>query len=113
MLTVPHIRIFLSSPGDVTDERDQVEVVINEINTESEFRESVSLRLFRWDDPSVVLPMPADETPQKSVDIYMTKPSACDLVVVIFWSRMGTPVIMDGREYLSGTHYEYCDACEN
>ena len=43
------------------------------------------------------------------------KPSECDVVVVIFWSRMGTPlpksyVKDDGvTPYLSGTEWEYLD----
>ena len=43
------------------------------------------------------------------------KPSECDIVVVIFWSRMGTPLPddyrkPDGTPYLSGTEWEYLDA---
>ena len=107
------IRIFLSSPGDVNPERDLAQWVIENLNNDAEFREQFHLILYRWDDPNVVLPMPADDTPQQSVNVYMTKPSACDLVVVLFWSRMGTKLVMDGREYLSGTHYEYTDALES
>ncbi|MCL4252203.1 MAG: SUMF1/EgtB/PvdO family nonheme iron enzyme [Anaerolineae bacterium] len=101
--------IFLSSPGDVEQERDDAQDVINAINNDPEF-DDIHLKLYRWDDKEVVIPMSATDTPQKSVDIYMTLPSKCDLVVVIFWSRMGSPLVMDDREYLSGTHYEYSEA---
>lgn len=111
-MPIREFRIFLSSPGDVNDERDTAQRIVHELNNDPEFRESFHLILYRWDDPAVVLPMPADETPQRSVDVYMIKPSACDLVVVLFWSRMGSKLIMDGREYLSGTHYEYLDGLE-
>lgn len=34
-------------------------------------------------------------------------PAECDIVVVLFWSRMGTPFThIDGVEYQSGTHWE-------
>jgi len=104
-------RIFLSSPGDVPHERDDAQIVVDEINASGEFKDMFTLiELYRWDNPQVVLPMPVTDIPQQSVDIYMTRPSACDLVVVVFWSRMGSPLVMDSREYLSGTHYEYQEA---
>ncbi len=103
-------KIFLSSPGDVLQERDDAQAVVDEINATGEFGHHFILKLYRWDDPTVVLPMPATNTPQESVDIYMLRPSECHLVVVLFWSRMGSPLTMDQREYLSGTHYEYLEA---
>ncbi len=105
-------KIFLSSPGDVPQERDDAQDVIDEINASGEFAHHFILKLYRWDDKSVVLPMPVTAIPQKSVDIYMLRPSACDLTVVLFWSRMGSPLVMDAREYLSGTHYEYSEALQ-
>jgi formylglycine-generating enzyme required for sulfatase activity len=105
-------KIFLSSPGDVPGERDDAQAVVDEINASGEFAHHFILKLHRWDDRSVVLPMPVTAIPQKSVDIYMIRPSACDLTVVLFWSRMGSPLVMDEREYLSGTHYEYSEALQ-
>ena len=105
-------KIFLSSPGDVPDERDDAQTVIDEINASGEFARHFILKLYRWDDQAVALPMPVTAIPQKSVDIYMIRPSACDLTVVLFWSRMGSPLVMDEREYLSGTHYEYSEALQ-
>lgn len=105
-------RIFLSSPGDVLQERDDAQAVIQELNYSGEFSHHFHLRLFRWDDKAVVLPMPVTDIPQKSVNIYMTRPSDCDLVVVLFWARMGTSLAMDERDYLSGTHYEYSEALQ-
>ena len=105
-------KIFLSSPGDVPQERDDAQTVIGEINASGEFAHHFILKLYRWDDQAVALPMPVTTIPQKSVDIYMIRPSACDLTVVMFWSRMGSPLVMDEREYLSGTHYEYSEALQ-
>jgi formylglycine-generating enzyme required for sulfatase activity len=105
-------KIFLSSPGDVSGERDDAQAVIDEISGSHEFEHHYILKLYRWDDKTVVLPMPVSSTPQKSVDLYMLRPSECDLVVVLFWSRMGSPLVMDTREYLSGTHYEYSEALQ-
>jgi formylglycine-generating enzyme required for sulfatase activity len=109
---IPHIRVFISSPGDVTQERGIAAKVIDNLNFNDEFQGKFALQPMRWDDPQVMLPMSAIETAQLSVDRYLIKPSQCDLVIVLFWSKMGTPVTLDGREYLSGTHYEFSDALE-
>ncbi len=109
---IPYIRVFISSPGDVPQERDDAQAVVEEINASGEFASHFLLKLYRWDNPDVALPMPATDTPQKSVDLYMIWPSQCDLVVVLFWSKMGSPLVMNDREYLSGTHYEYSEGLE-
>ncbi len=59
--------------------------------------------------------MEAGLTPQESIKRGLPKPSECDLVIVILWSRMGTPLPADytkpdGTAYLSGTEWEYQDA---
>jgi serine/threonine protein kinase len=99
------VTIFLSSPGDVSVEMDFAQAIIEDVNRSQEFGSHFHLSIQYFDDP--------DDVSQRSSDSYPVKPSACDLVVVIFWSRIGTPLIVDGRAYLSGTHYEYCQACEN
>ena len=61
--------------------------------------------------------MDAHLTPQEAIDKRRPKPSQCDIVVVVLWSRMGTPLPPehrkpDGRPYVSGTEYEFCDAMD-
>jgi hypothetical protein len=63
-------RISLSSPGDVPLERDDAQADIDEINASGEFDRHVILRLYRWNDERVVLPMPATATPQESEMIF-------------------------------------------
>jgi hypothetical protein len=62
--------------------------------------------------------MPAHLAPQEAVNKGLPKPSECDIVVVILWSRMGTPLApkfrkQSGEQYLSGTEWEYEDALEH
>lgn len=69
----------------------------------------------RWDDPNAPVAMPATLTPQDAVNRGLPKPSQCDVVVVILWAWMGTPLPdtygkPDGTPYLSGTEWEYEDA---
>jgi hypothetical protein len=59
--------------------------------------------------------MLATQTPQESVNAARPRPATCDIVIVILWSRMGTPLPdnlrkANGEPYLSGTEWEYEDA---
>ena len=111
-----HLRIFLSSPGDVTDERTFAQQVIEqELPKDAFLREKITCEVVRWDDPNAPVAMPAMLTPQEAVNRGLAKPSECDVVIVILWSRMGTPLPdtylkEDGTGYLSGTEYEYEEA---
>src|SRR3954465_3838504 len=61
--------------------------------------------------------MPAGLTPQEAVNRFKHKPSECDIVIVILWSRIGTHLDLaafgekpGGGPYLSGTEWEFEDA---
>src|SRR5512132_2998668 len=93
---VPLVRIFLSSPGDVAEER------------------TLARQLMAWDNQAAQIPMLATETPQESVNAARPRPATCDIVIVVLWSRMGTPLPdtlrkPNGEPYLSGTEWEYED----
>jgi energy-coupling factor transporter ATP-binding protein EcfA2 len=104
------IKIFISSPGDVTAERALAAKAVEGLNFKPRLRHHFHLLPLRWDDERVSIPMPANDSAQGAVNRYLIKPSDCDLVVVILWSKMGTAVTIDGEAYLSGTHYEFEDA---
>lgn len=110
-------RVFISSPGDVVDERGLAKATIAEFA--QTYQPSVQLEAVAWDVPGYRTPMPAALTPQQAIDLGLPKPSECDVVVVIFWSRLGTPLDPEkhpprpGRApYLSGTEWEFDDAME-
>src|SRR5262249_8521281 len=116
-LTAPrHFRVFLSSPGDVSEERALArEIIKQELPYDPFLRGQASLDVVSWDDPSSPTPMLASLTPQEAIDRGLPKPSECDFVVVILWGRMGTPLPdsvrkPNGERYLSGTEWEYQDA---
>jgi len=110
------LRIFLSSPGDVYAERALVrDIIERELAKERLFRLGAKLDVITWDDPNASVPMDAHLTPQEAVNRALPQPSECDVVIVILWSRMGTPLSEsfkkpDGTRYLSGTEYEYLNA---
>jgi hypothetical protein len=108
-------RIFLASPSDVSDERELARAVIGQIRLERAFRYHLDLQCIAWDQPGVEAAMEANLTPQEAIKKGLPKPSECDIVVVILWSRIGTPLPPeykkpDGTTYLSGTEWEYQDA---
>jgi len=110
MPTVPLIRIFLSSPGDVNQER---KIVLDEIDLLPDlpmFRDKVMIRTIAWDKPGAGTVMRATLTPQEAINKGLPKPADCDIVIVMFWSRMGTPFQMDGEQFMSGTHWELLNA---
>jgi len=112
-----HLRAFLASPGDVSDERAHVRKTLEELPYDPLLRGKISLEVVAWDKPGAGTPMLAGMTPQEAIAQGLPKPSQCDIAVVILWSRMGTPlppayVKPDGSPYLSGTEWEYEDAME-
>ena len=110
-----HLRIFVSSPGDVPDERRIARELIETLPKGHLLAGKVTLELVGYDDPYASTPMDAGDTPQVSVNRYKHMPSECHLTVVILWSKIGTPLPAgqpraDGSRYESGTVWEYEDA---
>ena len=108
-------RIFLASPGDVSYERELARAVVEQIRGERAFRGRIDLQCIGWDQPGGEVAMEANLTPQEAIKKGLPQPSECDLVAVILWSRIGTPLPPeykkpDGTTYLSGTEWEYQDA---
>jgi HEAT repeat protein len=101
----------VSSPGDVGEERAIVhELLDRELKYDPAFRGKLSFEVVSWDNPISPTPMTARLTPQEAVNRFRAKPSDCDVVIVILWSRLGTHLVIDGKPYLSGTEYEYGEA---
>src|SRR5262249_53006563 len=68
-----------------------------------------------WDHPGLETPLAAQLTPQEAINASRPKPSECDVVLVILWARIGTPlpseyVKADGTRYESGTEWAHSDA---
>lgn len=99
------LRIFISSPGDVQQERMIAKRVISDLSRA--YRDYVILEPILWED----LPLEATGSFQGGID-YFLKLSPIDIAVFILWSRLGTKLGSsfcreDGSEYNSGTEYEF------
>jgi hypothetical protein len=112
--SVRHVRIFVASPGDVDQERWLAREVIERLGKDPAFRDRLKVDPILWNDPEAPAPMLANLTPQESVTRGLVRPSDCDIVITIFWSRMGSPLEKplrtDKTPFLSGTEWEFEDA---
>jgi formylglycine-generating enzyme required for sulfatase activity len=114
---VRQFRIFLASPGDVTQERALAGEVFEQLRHELRFRDELNLQKVAWDQPGQAIALPMGMTPQQAISQGLMQPCECDLVLILLWSRMGTPlpaeyVKPDGSPYLSGTEWEYWNAMQ-
>lgn len=101
---LPAIRIFISSPGDVAEERDGARRVISGLQR---FYPNVRLEPVLWEE----LALPATASFQQTID-YLLDREPIDIAVFILWSRLGSPLGTsitrpDGTPYRSGTEREF------
>ena len=98
--TITEVRIFISSPGDVREERDLLEdVITNELQPTIGKQLGLYLHPMRWE--KMVTPHMGDI--QKNVFKEMGE---YDIFVGLFWKRFGTPT----SEHESGSEAEFRDA---
>jgi hypothetical protein len=80
------VRIFISSPSDVAEERKAAaELIEDELAKREAFVEKLKLRAFRYDDPNSDTPFLAGHSPQASVDQRVRSADA-QIVVAILWA---------------------------
>lgn len=110
------MRVFLSSPGDVVEERNAAREILEKLAREPLLRGRVTIEVISWDDPDAPAPMLANLSPQDAVNRGLPTPAMCDLTVAILWGRFGTPLTQplkkDGTAYRSGTEWEFENALE-
>jgi len=99
------LSVFISSPGDVAEERALGGRVFRRLATE--FADVLMIKTFLWEHE----PMFAHAGFQEQIP----RPSQCDLVVSILWSRLGTRLPADfapepGHAPPTGTEFEVRDA---
>jgi hypothetical protein len=106
------VTIFFASPTDVMAERERAARVIDQL--QSRFREYVTIEPVFFEDNDRYY------TADRSFQEQIPDPAATDLVVSIFWCRLGSElpadlfgVMPDGRPYPGGAVYELIRALES
>ena len=104
------LRIFVSSPGDVTAPREIAALTIERLA--QDYARFLSIEPYLWEFEAMV----ASGHFQDSIE----PPSAFDVVVLILWSRLGTHLPertavreyrgLDGRVPVTGTEWEFEEA---
>ena len=96
--TVTQIRVFVASPGDVPDERDALDEVVDDLRHSFD---DLDVRLLRWERDTY----PAMGRPQGVVNDQVGE---FDVFVGVMWKRFGTRT----GEADSGTEEEFNRAFE-
>ncbi len=100
------IRIFISSPGDVAEEREKAREVIRRL--QRRYIGKLELVPVLWEE----MPLEVDAPFQQGIETILNKNQGIDLAVFILWSRLGSPLgkrvlRADGTQYRSGTEREF------
>ena len=100
------LRIFISSPGDVAEERDRAKQVVESLRRR--YAGKFLLKPLLWED----IPLQPDMSFQQGIDMVLSQDRGLEIAVFILWSRLGTPLGKtiprpDGGEYRSGTEREF------
>lgn len=107
-----HIRVFIASPGDVADERHAVFDVVSRLFYDPLLKGRISTEVVAWDGPFYSVPLLAATDPQSAIAMGLPKPSECDVVIVVLFSRLGTYLPAkfnqdEGTRPVTGTEWEY------
>lgn|GEM_PF-1246446 len=96
------VRIFVSSPSDVEHERAAVKDVVERLG--QEYLPYFEMTAVLWEEEALT----ADRTFQAG----LTQPRDCDIVLVILWTRLGSPLPEEPYRGMTGTEWEFVNAVE-
>ena len=96
------VKIFVSSPSDVEHERAAVKDIIERLG--NEYLPYFQLQAVLWEEEALT----ADRTFQAG----LTQPEDCDIVLVILWTRLGSPLPDEPYRGMTGTEWEFINAVE-
>jgi WD40 repeat protein len=96
------IRVFVSSPADVEHERAAVKDIVERLSRE--YLPYFELQAVLWEEEALT----ADRTFQAG----LTQPEDCEIVLVILWTRLGSPLPEEPYRGMTGTEWEFVNAVE-
>jgi WD40 repeat protein len=96
------VQIFVSSPSDVDHERALVKDIIEALA--QEYLPYFKLQAVLWEEEAL--------TAAQSFQAGLLRPAECDIVLVMLWTRLGTPLADDPYGGMTGTEWEFVDAVD-
>ncbi|TVQ86964.1 MAG: hypothetical protein EA400_11935 [Chromatiaceae bacterium] len=96
------VRIFVSSPADVAHERGLVKDLIERLG--QEYLPYFRLQAVLWEEEAL--------TADRSFQAGLVRPQDCEIVLVILWTRLGSPLPQKPYRGMTGTEWEFVDAVE-
>ena len=94
------VRIFVSSPSDLEHERALVKDIVEQLG--QEYLPYFKLHAVLWEEEAL--------TAAQSFQAGLLRPSECEIVLVMLWTRLGTPLADDPYGGMTGTEWEFVDA---
>ena len=102
-----NLRIFVSLPGDVPEQRARSLALLRGLPDRLALAHRLHIEPVLWDDPDASVPMEAGAGGQTLVDRYKGQTSTCHLVIAILAGRFGSKSTMeDGSVIDAGTAHE-------
>jgi tetratricopeptide (TPR) repeat protein len=102
------VQVFVSSPGDVMSERERIDLVARRLN--EAFADLVRIKTVLWERKIY--------GSHDGFQAQIPPAEKADLVIAIFWARLGSPLpgefarMENGERYPSGTAYEVLTAID-
>ncbi len=96
------VRIFVSSPSDVDHERALLKEICERLR--QEYLSYFEIQAVLWEEEALT----ADRNFQDGI----LRPADCDIVVVVLWTRLGTPLPQEPYGGMTGTQWEFVNAVE-
>ncbi len=96
------VRIFISSPSDLEHERALVGEIIESLS--QEYLPYFEIEAVLWEQEAL--------TAAQSFQAGLVRPSQCEIVLVMLWTRLGTPLADEPYGGMTGTEWEFVDAVE-
>lgn len=98
----PKVRVFISSPSDLQHERALVRQIIESLAPE--YLPYFRIEPVLWEQEAL--------TAAQCFQAGLVRPSECEIVLVMLWTRLGTPLADDPYRGMTGTEWEFVDAVE-
>src|SRR5260221_13252618 len=109
------VRIFISSPSDLVQERQSILSILENLNESAEYRAKFKFVPYEYQEGTFI-----QSAPEAQVEMgeYLLRPQASDIFICLVWLRMGRPTQLQinpetARPLQSFLEYEFMTAYQS